>query len=87
MIQKYFPFDKNYLLEKAQLSLERELIVRLIDRCKEYYLFTNNPLGLVDDTIAVFKGYSGAFSILLRRTQRAACGKPAQGLHGTAFRT
>ena len=52
MIRKFFAFDKNYLLEEAQLILEKELIRNLIDRCKAHYLSTQNPLGLVDDTIA-----------------------------------
>ncbi len=50
MIHKYFPFDKNYLLEQAQFSLEKELLTWLIDTCKSVYLQENNPLGIMDDT-------------------------------------
>lgn len=50
MVRKFFPFDKNYLLERAQLELEFTLIPWLIDEVKMYYLQHFNPLGLMDDT-------------------------------------
>ncbi|MBL6449749.1 hypothetical protein JMN32_25790 [Fulvivirga sp. 29W222] len=51
MIQKYFSLDKNYILEKAQLDQEQQLIVYLIDFAKKFYLTQFNPLGLEDDTV------------------------------------
>lgn len=49
MIRKFFPLDKNYLLEEAQLSLQEELLSRLIDLVKEAFDQKTNPLGLLDD--------------------------------------
>ncbi len=51
MINKYFPLDKNYILETAQLIQKDVLLYRLCDAVKETYLRQFNPLGLVDDTI------------------------------------
>lgn len=48
MIRKFFPLDKNYLLEEAQLSLQDSLLHQLIDRVKDHYLQIHNPLGLDD---------------------------------------
>lgn len=50
MLRKFFPRDKNYVLEEAQLSLENSLLSYLVDFVKVEYLLCNNPLGLVDDT-------------------------------------
>ncbi len=74
MIQKYFPFDKNYLLEKAQLSIEKESVIYLINHCKEYYLQTNNPLGLVDDTVAQIQEHETVYKKDLREFYRQLCG-------------
>jgi hypothetical protein len=50
VLRKFFPRDKNYILEKAQLSLEKSLVPYLVDFVKVEYLLHNNPLGLMDDT-------------------------------------
>lgn len=50
MLRKYFPRDKNYILEKAQLSLEGTLVHYLVDFVKVDYLLRCNPLGIEDDT-------------------------------------
>jgi hypothetical protein len=50
MVRKYFPFDKNYLLEQAQFSEQDSLLNWFIDECKQFYLREYNPLGLMDDT-------------------------------------
>ena len=55
MVRKYFPFDKNYILENAQLGLERELLTRMVSLVKQHYLICNNPLGIEDDTIRSIK--------------------------------
>jgi hypothetical protein len=48
--RKYFPRDKNYILESAQLSLEIKLLPYLVDYVKVEYLIRHNPLGIDDDT-------------------------------------
>ena len=48
MIRKFFPLDKNYLLEEAQLSLQDSLLLTLIEKVKIAYQQENNPLQLED---------------------------------------
>ena len=48
MIRKFFPLDKNYLLEEAQLALQGELLIQLINVVKVQYERRHNPLGIVD---------------------------------------
>jgi len=48
VIRKFFPLDKNYLLEEAQLSLQDSLLRTLIDKVKIAYQQENNPLQLED---------------------------------------
>lgn len=48
MIRKFFPLDKNYLLEEAQLALQDELLTQLIDTVRTQYELRHNPLGIVD---------------------------------------
>lgn len=58
MIRKFFPLDKNYLLEEAQLSLQDHLLRLLVKKVKDEYLARHNPLGLMDElsmTIANYK--------------------------------
>jgi hypothetical protein len=50
VLKKFFPRDKNYILEQAQLSLKNSLLAYLVDFVKVEYLIHNNPLGLIDDT-------------------------------------
>lgn len=51
MKRKFFPFDKNYLLESVQLELESKLLTELVNTVKEIYLLRYNPLGLRDASI------------------------------------
>ncbi len=51
MLRKFFPQDKNYVLEEAQLSLEKKLLAYLVDFVKVQYLLQHNPLGIVDETV------------------------------------
>lgn len=74
MIRKYFPFDKNYLLEKAQLSVEEELSILLVDRCKDYYLRTRNPLGLIDSTVAKIQAHQSVHTETLSEFYGHLCG-------------
>lgn len=48
MIKKFFPLDKNYLLEQAQFHCRHELLDRLVKKAKAAYEQKINPLGLVD---------------------------------------
>ena len=60
MLRKFFPRDKNYILEEAQLSLENSLLTYLVDFVKVEYLLQNNPLGIVDDTFLKIQDHSVA---------------------------
>lgn len=51
MKRKFFPFDKNYLLEQAQLEVKQQLLNELVQMVKEIYLLRYNPLGLIDTSI------------------------------------
>ena len=51
MIQKYFPLDKNYILETAQHIQKDVLLFELSELVKKNYLLRHNPMGLVDNTI------------------------------------
>jgi hypothetical protein len=48
VLRKFFPLDKNYILEEAQLSLEYSLLTYLVDYVKVEYLLRSNPLGMMD---------------------------------------
>ena len=50
MLRKFFPRDKNYVLEQAQLSLHDTLLQYMVDFVKVEYLLRSNPLGIADDT-------------------------------------
>lgn len=52
MIKKFFPLDKNYLLEQAQLKCRETLLMALIEQSKSAYEQKINPLGLVDSFTA-----------------------------------
>jgi hypothetical protein len=48
LIRKFFPLDKNYLLEEVQLALQDHLLTQLIDQVKSEFEHRTNPLGLLD---------------------------------------
>ncbi len=48
MLRKFFPLDKNYLLEEVQLQLQEELLSQLFEKVKSAYGHLHNPLGLKD---------------------------------------
>ena len=58
MLKKFFPRDKNYILEQAQLSLEQSLLHYLVDFVKVEYLLRNNPLGIDDDLSRTIKNHT-----------------------------
>lgn len=49
MLRKFFPRDKNYILEQAQFSQEQLLLEYLVDFVKIEYLLRYNPLGIQDE--------------------------------------
>jgi hypothetical protein len=57
LVRKFFPLDKNYLLEEAQLSLQDALLSRLIDLVKSEFERRTNPLGLMDGFSLKIKNY------------------------------
>ena len=57
VIRKFFPLDKNYLLEQAQLSLQDELLTALIEQVKFEYQLRENPLGLEDSFWSKVKNF------------------------------
>ncbi len=59
MLRKFFPLDKNYILEEAQLSLERPLLTYLLDFVKVEYLLRTNPLGLADEMSEKIRQHKG----------------------------
>jgi hypothetical protein len=48
VIRKFFPLDKNYLLEEAQLALQDILLSSLVETAKDHYELKHNPLKLMD---------------------------------------
>lgn len=60
MLRKFFPLDKNYILESAQLSLESTLLQYLVDFVKVEYLLRANPLGMMDDMAMKIQEHNGS---------------------------
>jgi len=58
VLRKFFPRDKNYILEEAQLSLEQKLLQYLVDFVKVEYLLRSNPLGISDDASRKIQDHS-----------------------------
>lgn len=58
MIRKFFPLDKNYLLEEAQLSLQEVLLSQLLEKVKHHYELIHNPLGLDDSFSRQIRNYA-----------------------------
>jgi len=57
LIRKFFPLDKNYLLEEAQLALQATLLTRLIEQVKWEFEQRANPLGLTDGFTLKIRAY------------------------------
>jgi hypothetical protein len=65
VLRKFFPLDKNYVLEEAQLSLETPLLQYLVDFVRVEYLLRANPLGMMDDMAVKIRDHeSSGFSHL-----------------------
>lgn len=58
MVRKFFPLDKNYLLEEAQLSLQDVLLTSLIEKIKCRYEQLYNPLGIPDSLTLQVRDYA-----------------------------
>src|SRR5688500_4343309 len=58
VLKKFFPRDKNFILEKAQLSLENSLMAYMVDFVKVEHLLNNNPLGIMDDTFLKIQNHT-----------------------------
>lgn len=52
MVRKFFTLDKNYLLEKAQLASQDDLLIHLVEKIKIRYTELYNPLG-IDDPLSL----------------------------------
>jgi len=74
MVQKYFPLDKNYILEQAQLDNEERLVVYMINFVKAYYQANYNPLGLEDATMLKVKNHETQYTERLSEFYRNLCG-------------
>jgi hypothetical protein len=57
LVKKFFPFDKNYLLESAQHQLEHELLTALVVLVIKIFDSKINPLGLVDSFTLKIRNY------------------------------
>lgn len=58
MVKKFFPLDKNYLLEQAQLLSRPHLLVGLLEQVKARYEIKINPLGLEDSFTIKIRNYN-----------------------------
>jgi len=58
VLRKFFPRDKNYVLEQAQLSAEHDLLGYLVDFAKVEFLLRHNPLGLEDEMASRIHSHS-----------------------------
>lgn len=74
MIFKYFPLDKNYLLEQAQYSVKEELLSWIVEEGKSFYLRENNPLGIMDDTALAIKEHNSDYDMRLDQFYADLCG-------------
>lgn len=57
MVRKFFPLDKNYLLEESQLRVQDYLLLELIEKARMTYQLIHNPLGLNDAFSERITGY------------------------------
>ena len=57
LVKKFFPLDKNYLLEKAQQLGRAGLLADLVEKVKTCYELKINPLGLADSFTTKIRHY------------------------------
>ena len=57
MVKKFFPLDKNYLLENVQHSLEEELLSQMLRLVTHQFEMKINPLGLEDSFTGKIRRY------------------------------
>ena len=58
MVRKFFPLDKNYLLEAAQLQMKDALLVALVEKIKDHYFIRYNSLRLPDPVSQSIEAYT-----------------------------
>jgi hypothetical protein len=74
VLRKFFPLDKNYVLEEAQLCLRNSLLYYLVDFVKIDYLLQNNPLGIADDASEKIRNHTSMDFRHLHDFYLALCG-------------
>lgn len=74
MIRKFFPLDRNYLLESVQEQGQEQLIQYLFEASRDHYLNFHNPLGLEDDNIIKIKAYLFEETALFQEFYSDLCG-------------
>jgi hypothetical protein len=57
VVRKFFPLDKNYLLEEVQLELQDTLLLSLVGQVKGAYEARYNPLGIPDPLTLKIRDY------------------------------
>jgi hypothetical protein len=57
VLRKFFPLDKNYLLEEVQLHLQDALLIQLFQQVKSSYERLHNSLGLKDSFSLKIQSY------------------------------
>jgi hypothetical protein len=57
LVRKFFPYDKNYLLEQAQQEQKERLLAYLLDCVRVRYLLRHNPLNLDEEISNRIKAY------------------------------
>jgi hypothetical protein len=74
LIRKFFPLDRNYLLEQAQFRTRERLLSFLTSTAMESYERVNNPLGLEDSFISKMRQFTDVTSIELDEFYWMLCG-------------
>ncbi|MBS1681437.1 MAG: hypothetical protein JST48_06975 [Bacteroidetes bacterium] len=74
MVRKFFPLDKNYLLEAAQLALQEKLLTQLVEIVKDSFAQKSNPLGLLDDFSLKIKNHQAQNLKPLNNFYQNICG-------------
>jgi hypothetical protein len=74
VVQKFFPLDKNYVLEEAQLDRQEPLLVSLIEKVKLHYELRHNPLQVYDAFSEKIKSYQPSSLHLLERFYKTLAG-------------
>jgi len=74
LIRKFFPLDRNYLLEQAQFRTRDRLLTFLTARAIDSYEMVHNPLGLEDSFISKMRHFDNALTDALDEFYWILCG-------------